>query len=103
VCKVVRQIASAMENGEYDFDGTPEKRVGIVIFIVLIFYLLQLSYFLFLSWLPFLICFCDVFSSDFYSVFDSVFSIFDSFHSFTFYLAVFLSLSRFMQHLCFLL
>ena len=27
VCKVVQQISVSMENGEYDFDGTPEKRV----------------------------------------------------------------------------
>jgi dynactin 1 len=26
VCKVMKQIASAMENGEYDFDGTPQKQ-----------------------------------------------------------------------------
>jgi len=27
-CKTIKQIASAMENGEYDFDGTPEKHVS---------------------------------------------------------------------------
>jgi hypothetical protein len=30
-CKVIKHIASAMENGEYDFDGTPEKHVCVVI------------------------------------------------------------------------
>ena len=25
--KTVKQIAASMENGEYDFDGTPEKQV----------------------------------------------------------------------------
>jgi len=30
VCKVIRQIAASMENGEYDFDGTPEKRVSLL-------------------------------------------------------------------------
>jgi len=27
VSKVIQQIASSMENGEYDFDGTPDKLV----------------------------------------------------------------------------
>jgi len=30
VSKVVQQIAVSMENGEFDFDGTPEKRVRLL-------------------------------------------------------------------------
>lgn len=33
-CKVIRHIASAMENGEYDFDGTPEKHVSLPFHVI---------------------------------------------------------------------